>query len=888
MSDPVDRLNAALEGRYTIERELGEGGMATVYLADDLKHERKVALKVLKPELAAVVGAERFLAEIKTTASLQHPHILPLHDSGEADSFLFYVMPFVEGETLQDRINREKQLPVDEAVRIAAAVASALQTAHEKGIIHRDIKPANILLSRGEPLIADFGIALAVGAAGGSRLTETGLSVGTPYYMSPEQATGDQAVGPSTDTYALGAVLYEMLTGDPPYMGSTAQAVLGQIIAGKPVSATEQRASIPANVDAAVRCALERLPADRFTSAQEFSRALGDPGFRYGELATAGSGAAVGPWNRLTQAGWGLAAVAIGIAAWSLLRPAPPPPVTRVSVALPDEQTFHPSRGDLDLSDDGSLFVYRGVGEQGQPQLWLRRWDALDATPIRDTQGATYPDLSPDGLEVAVIMGNSVRVVPLQGGVSRTLVDVDGGLCCPTWSPDGAWIYYTEAVLGLRRVPAIGGEPENIAEMNTTDGDLFKILSDVLPGGASAVFAAPRAGGGTIVRTVDLGTGEVRDLTSGTHPRYAPSGHLLFISEDATLLAAAFDVESLELTGAAVPVAERLAMIPPSIGFYAVSETGKLVYRTGGAGGGVVAPVWVERDGTAREIEAGWTVLATPGLSGLALSPSGDRLAITTTAGSTAASDVWVKQLDTGPLSRLTFDEGSRRPSWSSDGQSMTFISTRGGFSEVWTKRADGSGSEDLVLSAGRSIVEGFYSPDGTWLIFRVGTTTSGDILGIQPATDTVPVPLVATGFGEHSPTLSPDGRWLAYVSNEGGRDEVYVRPFPEVDSGRWLVSTDGGAEPVWAHSGRELFYRNGADELVAVQLAAGESFAWDGRDILFSTAGYLRGSRGYSLYVVSPDDQRFVMLQIEEADGGNELILVENWAEALSGRAGN
>ena len=272
MSDAVSRLNAALEGRYAIERELGEGGMATVYLADDLKHERKVALKVLKPELAAVVGAERFLAEIKTTANLQHPHILPLHDSGEADGFLFYVMPYVEGETLRGRIDREKQLPVDEAVALAMKVAGALQHAHEHGVIHRDIKPANILLRDGEPVVADFGIALALGVAGGNRLTETGLSVGTPFYMSPEQATGDQPVGGSTDTYALGSVLYEMLVGEPPYPGTTAQAVLGKIIAGKPVSATELRPSIPANVDAAVRKALEKLPADRFTSAQEFVR----------------------------------------------------------------------------------------------------------------------------------------------------------------------------------------------------------------------------------------------------------------------------------------------------------------------------------------------------------------------------------------------------------------------------------------------------------------------------------------------------------------------------------------------------------------------------------------------------------------------------------------
>ncbi len=284
--DPVTRLNAALEGRYKIERQLGEGGMATVYLADDLRHERKVALKVLKPELAAVVGAERFLAEIKTTANLQHPHILPLHDSGEADGFLYYVMPYVEGESLRDRLDREHQLPVDEAVQIAKDVAEALAYAHGHGVIHRDIKPANILIHSGRPVISDFGIALAVGTAGGGRLTETGLSLGTPHYMSPEQATGDQHAGPQADIYALAAVLYETLVGDPPYVGSTAQAVLGKVLQGVPVSATATRSSVPLNVDAAIRHGLEKLPADRFQEARDFARALADPHFRHDERVT--------------------------------------------------------------------------------------------------------------------------------------------------------------------------------------------------------------------------------------------------------------------------------------------------------------------------------------------------------------------------------------------------------------------------------------------------------------------------------------------------------------------------------------------------------------------------------------------------------------------------
>ena len=314
MPPPADRLATALEGRYRIQRPLGEGGMATVYLAEDLKHDRKVALKVLKPELAAVVGADRFLAEIRTTANLQHPNILPLFDSGEADSFLFYVMPYVEGESLRDRLDREKQLPIDEAVRIATEVAEALHAAHEEGVIHRDIKPANILLSRGRPLVADFGVALALGTAGGGRLTETGLSVGTPYYMSPEQATGEQHVGPPSDVYALGCVLYEMLVGEPPYSGGSAQAVLGKIIAGAPVTPVAERPTIPRNVDAAIRCALEKVPADRFPSADAFRQALNDPAFRHGPKDGSTDAGGAGPWKAVAV---GASVVAVSAIAWA-------------------------------------------------------------------------------------------------------------------------------------------------------------------------------------------------------------------------------------------------------------------------------------------------------------------------------------------------------------------------------------------------------------------------------------------------------------------------------------------------------------------------------------------------------------------------------------------
>ena len=606
MFDALARLSAALEGRYTMERELGEGGMATVYLADDLKHERKVALKVLKPELAAVVGAERFLAEIKTTANLTHPHILPLFDSGEADSFLFYVMPYVRGESLREKLDREKQLGVKDSVAIIQKVANALDYAHGNGIVHRDIKPGNILLSaQGEPLIADFGIALAVAQAGARRITETGLSLGTPHYMSPEQATGDRDVDPRSDVYALGCVLYEMLAGQPPFSASTAQAVLVKILTTDAPSITSERRTVPPNVGAALAQALEKLPADRFTSAAEFAMALRDESFTYrartSVTATPAAqlpGEVTRPWNRLTIAMTTLAAVLTLTLGWFLLRPAPPRPMTRVSVHIPEDQFFDPSRGDLDLSADGSLIVYRGVGDDGQPQLWARPWNALDATPIRGTGDGSLPAISPDGQEVAFSGGGSIRVVPLQGGVSRTLAEARQ-ICCAGWSSDGAWVYYSEPTAGLRRVPAGGGSPEIVTEVDTAGGDQINVLLDVLPDDRGVVFTTLGEGGFRI-QAVDVETGEVKDLTPGTFPRYSPTGHLLFIDDDATLLAAPFDVESLELTGAAVPVAEGLAVLVSGLGFFAVSQTGTLVYRTDAAVFASSTPVWVERDGTAR------------------------------------------------------------------------------------------------------------------------------------------------------------------------------------------------------------------------------------------------------------------------------------------------
>ncbi len=862
MSDSTERLNAALEGRYVIERELGQGGMATVYLADDLKHNRKVALKVLRPELAAVVGAERFLAEIETTANLQHPHILPLFDSGDADGFLFYVMPFVEGETLRERLDREHQLPVDEAVKITTDLAEALDYAHRNKVIHRDIKPANILMHEGRPLIADFGIALAVGAAGGGRLTETGLSLGTPYYMSPEQATGDQSVGSATDTYALGAVLYEMLTGDPPYMGSTAQAVLGQIITGEPVSAAKKRSSVPANVDASLRKALEKLPADRFTSAQEFVKALGDEHFRYGELAGAGAGS--GPWNRLTIA-MTLIATAFGVVAgWSLLRPAPPLPVERF-VALDGLQGVQP----MALLPDGSGMVFRQIDDF----LWLRRWDNLDPVLIGGTERVfTAPAVSPDGQAVAFIATPSqLKVTPLVGGEVRTLAD--DARCCHTWGSDG-FVYYQSLVGGINRVRAAGGVVESVTQL---DGGLEIAHShfQVLPESDLGVFSVVVPGVGRIVAQ-RLSTGERKTLVQGYKPFVTATGHLVFAFGD-QIMAAPFDVGAMALTSPPTTLVEGVVRNGPNP-LYTVSESGDLLYQTGQSAAAPDAIVWVARDGVVQEVDPEWA----DDFSSLRLSPDGTRLAVTLRERG-VGTDIWIKQLDRGPFSKLTFEQQSFDPSWTPDGTSITFASDRAGNPDIYRKRADGSALAELILDHDRPVTQPVWSPDGDWLVFTLGGLQS-DVYGLQPDTGDEPVPLVAEdGIDESWPAVSPDGRWLAYVSFETGEEQVYVRPFPNVNDAKWLVSTDGGTQPKWAKSGRELFYRSATPEMVAVDILPGSTFTTGEHRVLFEWGG-LDNDR----WDVAPGDQRFLFVRARFEDGNSQLILVQNWFEELRQRVAN
>lgn len=883
---PATRLNTALEGRYRIERELGEGAMATVYLAHDERHKRAVALKVLKPELAAVVGARRFLSEIETTAGLQHPHILPLFDSGEADGFLFYVMPYVRGETLRERIDREKQLPVDEAVAIARAVAYALQTAHEAGVVHRDIKPGNILLSGGEPLVADFGIALAVGSAGGERLTETGLSIGTPHYMSPEQATGDPVVGPASDIFALAGVLYEMLVGEPPYTGATVQAVFAKLIQGGPVSAAAARSSVPPNVDAAIRKALERLPADRFREAGEFAEALADPSFRHGEMAGV-SPAIHRRWQAGVFATGAMAAALALVSTWALTRAPPPAPTHRLSIRLPEPLVVG-MHGTMNLSRDGSILVYEGASEEGSHQLWVQRWSESNASPLPGTATGFHPSFSPDDGEVAYVdfggQTGSMRlmVTSLDGGVPRVLQEPIRGY--PHWGGDG-YVYYMDVETGgISRIQGGGGPVQRLTERQ--EGDLSPHFNPYFVAEGNAILFVVEAADAWHIRSAKLPSGEVTTLvTGGVRPHVTSSGHLVYLTPGGELTAAPFDAQEMELTGPGVPLI-RGVMYNRVYSPLVVSENGTLIYATTSNSRRYQA-VWVDGEGRASVIDPDWGF--DPG-GGLSLSPDGTQLTVSITGD--AVADVWIKQLPQGPLTRLTAGNiPEMSPRWTRDGR-VTYVAVQEGPGALYARPADGTGSAELLLAHQRQILEGILSDDGDWVLARIGSRFSvagaapgTDVIAMRRGEDTVPTPLIATEFDEQAIMLSPDGRWLAYQSNETGRNEIYVRPFPEVGAGKWAVSVNGGVLPLWSREGDRIFYVNAVNEMVEVRVSTGPSFTVQDRQILFPIGPEFLISQGeFMPYDISPDDERFLMLRLDERET-RELILVLNWLGELEER---
>jgi serine/threonine-protein kinase len=903
MSETIQQVQQAFTA-YTIERELGAGGMATVYLAHDKKHDRKVAIKVLHAELAAILGAERFLQEIRVTANLQHPHILGLIDSGivgegELHGRPYYVMPFVEGESLRQRLDKEQQLPVSDAVRLATEVAAALDYAHRRGVIHRDIKPENILLHDGSAIVADFGIALAVTQAGGSRMTQTGLSLGTPSYMSPEQAMGERTITARSDIYSLGAVAYEMLSGEPPFTGPTAQAVVARVMTEEPRSLTAQRRSVPPHIDAAVSRALEKIPADRFASGHEFSEALNNP------AATAPTARSrIGRTDaRARRMAYGLTALSLVLAIaalWGWMRPRPTNRVVRYNLVLDSAEAMVPGGGfwgRMALSPEGSHLAYVGIP---RGTIWIRARDQLHATAVPGSEGASTPFFSPDGKSVGFLIGRRVQFASISGGATTVVTDTLVGVAGASWGRDG--FIYTDGLgaASLVRVEArAGAVPEWFTTLDSAKGETDHIWPDVLPNGKGVLFTV-LYGGTTDANGRTPFSLAVADIPSGKHriilkgamfARYSPSGHLLYVTPDRALMIVPFDQNSMTVTGEPTTLFESVRLGTYGSADLAVSSDGTLVYATGAnAGNGEL--VWVTRDGKAQSVDSTWQGYFTYP----ALSPNGKALAVT--VNSSGRRDLWIKQLDKGPAARLTLDGNSNiYAAWTPDGRSVTYSSAaqQAGAADrsnrapgvLFTKRADGSSQAALQLKAKTPVVGAAWSPDGKWLVYRTDRQGPGasDIMAIRPGVDSVPIPLVATRFTEVSPAISPDGRWLAYSSNESGRYETYVVPFPNTNAAKWIVSTLGGTEPRWSRRGNELFYRDGAGNMVAAAVTTNPVFSVTGSTILFSASrfGAFEASPAYD---VSADDRRFLMLRPVAGSVPDRLIVVENWFEELKAKS--
>jgi serine/threonine-protein kinase len=865
---PASKLSAALADRYRIERELGQGGMATVYLAFDLKHDRKVAIKVLKPELAAVLGAERFVVEIKTTASLQHPHILPLFDSGTADGFLFYVMPFIEGETIREKLNRETQFGVDEAVRIAREIADALDYAHRHGVIHRDIKPENILLHDGRAMVMDFGIALAVSAAAGGRMTETGLSLGTPHYMSPEQATAEKEITPRSDVYSLATVLYEMLAGQPPHIGGAAQQVIMKIITEQAQPVRQLRKNTPANVDAAIAKALEKLPADRFESAKAFGDALANPAFAASTTAPRAGARAdtAARSSSMLVGGAALALVALTLGAWGWRQSGAKDvaPVVPLTLELPGAR---PDLGRFAVSEDGARFAF--ATDEG---LVVRDSGKREYRLIQGTQEAESPSFSPDGAWLVFELRGHLRKVPLSGGAAVGIVANDSLLGSHVrWGQDGSMVFesgehlYLVTVSGTLRQLAKAERPQS---------------PRLMPDGSGVLYLDTRRGSRLMYYDLAADTA-FTVLDDSGEGMYLSTGHLLYAASDGGLFAISFDPKRHAVSGTPIPI---VADIQPNGGLspFEVSRNGTLVYRAG-----------VDREYRVLVRDPGGKVdtlpLAPKTMAYVRVSPDGRTLALT--VGSTRGTNRYTALYDLalGSMTRFTQEGGGHSPVWSPDGKRLAFTAdiSGGDAEDIFVQPVDRS-TPPVRLFKMPNDQHASAWPTDTMLVFssQAAPLTLGNrgVAGGAPGTVHVSNPTapgatprtyLKAEWGQYDAAISPDGKWAAFTSLESGTPEVFVRPFPAADAGGVVkVSSGGGQFARWSGDGHTIYYHALDGKTIrAVHVIIGGSVSVGATGTVMIVPGL---GNGWDV------DRKSGKIYVTQAVGGDpaRIVVMQHWLD--------
>ncbi len=880
---------------YTIAGKIGKGGMGEVFRAKDQKLGRDVAIKVLPSEFARDADrVARFQREAKLLASLNHPNIAAIHGLEEADGTNFLVLELVQGETLADQLKRGA-IPVEESLKLGLQIAEALEAAHEKGVIHRDLKPSNIKVTpEGKVKVLDFGLAKAFAGAQEVNLsnsptlsdmaTQQGVILGTAAYMSPEQAKG-KTVDKRADVWAFGVVLFEMLAGRQLFTGETVSETLAAVIKSEP-----EWKRLPTNLHPRIRFLLERCldkeAKNRYGSINdarvEIQKVLSDPA---GVLVE--SIAAAKPRKQLRLGPvWVAAAVLLsvivgGVAVWKL-KPTEPRQVTRFDYDLPEGVQFATiGLPQLAVSPDGKQFVYSTT-----KGLYLRSVDELTAKLVSGTEGITsQPFFSPDGKWIAYVSGidRKLKKISINGGAPVVLCDITQTFAGGSWNEDNTIVYGQVPGL-IMRISANGGTPEAITKTKSET----HIFPQLLPDGKSLLYTA--AVSTTQFRTLvqSLQSGESRELFAGGAARYLPTGHIVYVlPNNSNLFSVAFDLGKLEVKGGPVAVVEGI--LGSGIQF-AVSDAGTLVYMPGAATASTPARtlVWVNLEGKEEPLDAAPNQYLFPKIS-----PDGTKVALTV-AGS-GNPDIWVWDLTLKNLMRLTFDAGNDLvPLWTRDGQRIAYFSAQKEKPGVYWKASNGTGEAEEIGSVPNGIpLPMSWSADGKTLVMQeVYEGTKVDIGTLSMEGDHSRKPLLKEDYIESHPHVSPDGRWLAYCSDESGKAEIYVRPFPDVDKGKWQVSTNGGNSPLWSPNGRELFYLTGdstTDAAMRVAVETRPTFKSSKPEVLFkgTYVGFYPSDFPWDIH---PDGKRFLMIKPPGAPpsatgGPRKINIVLNWTEELKQR---
>ena len=908
-------------GAYEVTGSLGAGGMGEVHRARDSTLGRDVALKVLPEAFSADPDRQaRFEREARVLASLNHPNIAQIYGFEESGGSRALVLELVEGPTVADLIARGP-LPLDDALQVAWQIASALQAAHDAGVVHRDLKPANVKVREdGTVKVLDFGLAKAIDPEPAPQedvsqsptltasATRMGVIMGTPSYMSPEQAAGT-AVDVGTDLWSFGVLLYEMLAGERLFGGETVPHVLARVL-DRDLDLSTLPPSTPAPVRRVLRRCLERDPRRRMRDAGEAISDLEAAMAPEGAPPHGGAAATPSPapprWRqRIAWAGAGLAlgSVAAAAAFWTLAPPPVDATVRRLSLDLPSPI----ARGTtFALSPDGSMLAY--VGRDGRSrQLWLRRLNEADARPLAGAEGALDPFFSPDGAWIGFFAGGgpagpserlqprwALMKAPAAGGAPVTLTENVPSLGASWGDDDGIVI---GGLGGLLRVPAGGGTPEAVLPAGAVPELAACMAPHVLPGSSALLFVEFLPDGEPHLKAVSLPAGEPRLVASEvTEATYAPTGHLLLREArptpgrpgpaTATLMAAPFDVERLELTGPPVPVV-------PDAGLGAWAGDGTLVYAAEVFYAAEIRRTlaWVDREGGEEPLPAPPRAYRTPRVS-----PDGARIALAVTAANGGDADVVIYEVAREASNRLTFEGWNINPLWSPDGRRVVFTSAGADGFGLFRKAADGTGQAERLTSTGpMQTAAAWEEASDTLVLAHASGMTDVDIHRLPLDGGGASEPLIATAFSEALPAVSPDGRWIAYQSNESGRPAVFVRPFPNVDDGKWQVSQGAGLAPVWSRDGRELFYVTagpGGRAMMAVEYAGDPTFTWSRPKRLFELP-YGTGFGGISRqWDVAPDGDRFLMIREDEEGPGDdprqgptELVYVGNWFTELAER---